>query len=328
MCVLVSRNVRGGKRLGFTLIELLVVIAIIAILIGLLLPAIQKVREAANRSQCQNNLKQMGIGIQNCSDTYQQQLPPLLGYYPGQYNQSLSGTTLYGSPFIFILPFIEQQNLYNLMMAEIANVGQITAAYTYASTMSKTGLKVFVCPSDPSFSMQANPLNTSYAANGLLFGNSAVSMTPNTGVLGTTAPTTVFNFTSGTAGGARFPATLQQDGTSNTIVWTEKLGQCGSSNPVQNLWPWYQFTETTGASLPAIAWYTGYTSPDAYFYIGINQNTCSQTTMLDQATTGHTGAILAALGDGSVKMISQGMSAYSYNLALIPNDGYPMGPDW
>jgi prepilin-type N-terminal cleavage/methylation domain-containing protein len=325
MCIFGSRSVHCGKRWGFTLIELLVVIAIIAILIGLLLPAVQKVREAANRSQCQNNLKQMGLAIQNASDTFQQRMPPLLGYYPGNYSAS-SGTTLFGSPFIFILPFVEQQNLYNLMMANIANVSNpVTAAYSYASTIN-TGLKVFVCPSDPSISMNQNPLNTSYAANALLFGSSGVSMT-SVGVLGTTAPTMVFNFSSGAAGGANFPASLP-DGTSNTIVWTEKLGQCGTSNPIQNQWPWYQFSETTGASLPAVGWFTGYTPPDAYFFIGINQNTCSQTTMADQATTGHTGAMLAGLGDGSVKMISQGTSAYTYDLALIPNDGYPMAPDW
>jgi prepilin-type N-terminal cleavage/methylation domain-containing protein len=334
----VSRSLRGRKRYGFTLIELLVVIAIIAILIGLLLPAIQKVREAAARSQCQNNLKQMGLAIQNAADTYQGQMPPLLGYYPGNnYSTPTGGNQLFGSPFIFILPFIEQQNMYNLMMAYITQTGsQITAAYAYAGTI-KTGLKVYVCPSDPSISQTANPLNTSYAANGLVFGNSNASMT-NAGALGTTAPTVAFTFSTApgsAAGGARFPATIQTDGTSNTIIWTEKIGLCGAGSPVSNEWPAYLFQESPGAtnpgSLPAIGWFTGYTPPAAYFYIGVNQNTCQttgSTPMIDQATTGHTGAILAGLGDGSVKMIAQGMSLYSWNLALIPNDGYPMGTDW
>src|SRR5579884_3163139 len=102
---------------GFTLIELLVVIAIIAILIGLLLPAVQKVREAAARSQCQNNFKQMGLAIQNCAQTNGGKLPPGLGTYPVP-NQGGCGTGVptagnaWGGVFFFLLPYIEQDNLF------------------------------------------------------------------------------------------------------------------------------------------------------------------------------------------------------------------------
>ncbi len=330
MRVLIFRSAPSGKRLGFTLIELLVVIAIIAILIGLLLPAVQKVREAAARSQCQNNFKQLGLAIQNCADTYQQQMPPLLGYFPAN-----SSTGLYGSPFLFILPFIEQQNLYNLILATPVTppMTQLQAYFYNAAPTLQTALKVYACPSDPSLSPSSNLLNTSYAANALLFGTNNFSMT-SAGVFGTTAPTEVFNVPSGTnpvVGGARFPATLS-DGTSNSIVWIEKLAQCGSSTPLQNHWTWYQFTENAGGppyGLPAVGWVSPtYSPPLAYYAIGVSQVTCNQSTMLDNATTGHTGVIQAGMGDGSVKQIAQGTSVYSYNLALIPNDGFPLGQDW
>src|SRR5437763_1821123 len=96
---------------GFTLIELLVVMPIIAILIGLLVPDVQKVREAAARLQCSNNLKQITLATINCADTHNGSLPPSIGLYP---NNNMTGAGQSdGGTFLHILPFIEQDNLLN-----------------------------------------------------------------------------------------------------------------------------------------------------------------------------------------------------------------------
>ena len=147
--------VRKTRRLGFTLIELLVVIAIIAILIGLLLPAVQKVREAAARMQCQNNLKQLGIGAHNFHSSKGVLPPGYLGPKPnvhyvgsGSSNGAILGVQNY-SVLAMLLPYIEQDNIYQqLRDVNVDTVGPAWWTRNPEWTMAHSKIKIFLCPSD------------------------------------------------------------------------------------------------------------------------------------------------------------------------------------
>jgi prepilin-type N-terminal cleavage/methylation domain-containing protein/prepilin-type processing-associated H-X9-DG protein len=128
-------------RRGFTLIELLVVIAIIAVLIGLLLPAVQKVREAAARASCQNNLKQIGLALHNYHDA-NSSFPPG-GVTNGPCCSTESGATW----TIYILPFIEQENLYK--QYDFTKTNEANAAPTLAFSVVRQFVPTYNCPSDP-----------------------------------------------------------------------------------------------------------------------------------------------------------------------------------
>jgi prepilin-type N-terminal cleavage/methylation domain-containing protein/prepilin-type processing-associated H-X9-DG protein len=164
----VPMAVTRPARRGFTLIELLVVIAIIGVLIGLLLPAVQKVREAANRARCANNLKQIALACLNYENSYNQLPVNRYAYIdlPDAFG-SLSGTcgagTTYGScsrtwSFLaIILPFIEESNLYRQ--------GKIPQSTLANSGIANATIKTYLCPSDAAYTAGPQNQNTVYTNN-------------------------------------------------------------------------------------------------------------------------------------------------------------------
>jgi prepilin-type N-terminal cleavage/methylation domain-containing protein/prepilin-type processing-associated H-X9-DG protein len=186
-------------RTAFTLIELLVVIAIIAILIGLLLPAVQKVREAAARMQCGNNLKQLALAVHNYEGANDGRLPVGMGQPASDGRQT--------SVFVELLPYIEQGNVHSRWNYTVygANIGG-------AGSTASAAISTFVCPSA---GVPSNPLTfgsvqvgvCTYGANGgtLSFPPSRAT---NDGVFGFRTPTRLLDIT---------------DGTSNTLLFGEKL---------------------------------------------------------------------------------------------------------
>jgi prepilin-type N-terminal cleavage/methylation domain-containing protein len=124
---------------AFTLVELLVVIAIIAILIGLLLPAVQKVREAAARTQSFNNLKQASLALHNCNDT-NGRLPPAVGYFPATANPGWVQPAGQGTLQYFLLPYIEQDNLFKAVQG---------ASWNLPPNVNGGVVKTYIAPGDP-----------------------------------------------------------------------------------------------------------------------------------------------------------------------------------
>lgn len=315
---------RTTPRRGFTLIELLVVIAIIGILIGLLVPAVQRVREAANRTQCANNLKQLGLAAQNYHDQHKH-LPPGIGYYP-----PASGA--FGTYFFHLLPNLEQGNLYRSALGIVPFPppdGATTVYYPGNNNVYSQRVAVFLCPSDPSVGPDGVVM-----IDGVSFGASCY------------APNAMLIAPNGPQGKARIPADIP-DGTSNTILHAEKYARCSNTAMAPAfqdggtawayctafLFPW----QPQPMNLPPRAFGPGFAirafvalgAPDAtgtgsIFQVQPREGNCDPT----RASTAHPGGILVGLADGSVRTLASGMSGTTWWSAVTPSGGEVLGSDW
>ena len=296
------------SRGAFTLIELLVVIAIIAILIGLLLPAVQKVREAAARMTCSNNLKQLSLGVHNFEGTYNK--------VPGMSVVLGNGTGARGSIMVALMPYIEQQNLYN---SHAANNG-------ITQPVGATVVKTYLCPSDPLSSTGTLTVNV----NGLGSGTWATTdYNANAAVFSTPVANSVSNDPAWNWQAPQFGALVTiPDGTSNTISFTERIVNAEGVNVARDVAPEWT-TDGYRWGCPSFANYQS-KYPGGGFPWSFLVPQIGKTTNLIRwlPSSAHSGVIMCGLMDGSVRGVNSGITSDTFWRAVNPSDGVPLGSDW
>jgi prepilin-type N-terminal cleavage/methylation domain-containing protein len=284
---------RRFRSRGFTLIELLVVIAIIAILVGLLLPAVQKVRQAAARAQSQNNIRQLGLAVNNYQSAY--------GCVPGNWQTIPSGIGV--SAIYLLLPFLEQSAIYDVG-------GASEGAYESAAG---SFIKPFISPLDtsvgPTGVVNLGGLNwavCNYATNHAVFGIPDISWNAyrdlGSGIL---------------------------DGTSNTVLFAEKYAICGSGGAMWAYrpsdpqgWPTMSFFAPNWTSVN----YNNNSTPKTAAVPQVMPSVANCNPYNVQAFT--TAGCLVGLCDGSARMVSPSITSTTWYSAIWPNDGQVLGPDW
>jgi prepilin-type N-terminal cleavage/methylation domain-containing protein len=330
------------RRPGFTLIELLVVIAIIAILIGLLLPAVQKVREAASRMQCSNNLKQLGIAMHSYHDNYRK--------FPRNYLQVGGNAWEALSANYFLLPYVEQTNLYNQGQANLSNWG-----WMYG-TMLTTQLTVFLCPSSSPAPQRSSvswggpgtnyawctgsridtvwagsafngmmayqvDRNMAFVSDGLSNTLMASEILSGTGAMSSPGkyPYDIFYVGNGpfnSVGNRDFP-TPTELATIGSAAQTSPTGVRGNNG---TLWGWYAASQSTLNTAATPNWQYpsvgGDCCPGGAHDWGVG---------IIPPRSMHTGGVNAVLGDGSVRFITDNVNLLTFQRLGNAHDGQVLG---
>ena len=319
-------RLRQKKWLGFTLVELLVVIAIIGILVALLLPAIQAAREAARRTQCNNNLKQLGISLQNYHDTY-------MRFAIGSMHQDPATTPVAdlwaggrhrkGSPLVKLLPFVEQGSLYDSLI-QVEDVEQ-----QLYNLSPRPQMPPYRCPSDPYENTNNPPSNY-----GMSMGNQAMSGrsctmydAPAGGNMFGTGPvghgsTANPNELSGVFSRFHWAAKMRDvtDGTSTTIAIGEIMPNCGDHH--RN--GWFSSNALWTATTAPINYPTCPNKPPGFAGTdGCNADGNWQTSQGFKSQ--HPGGALFVFCDGSVHFIGDGVEYRTYQRLGDRRDGEPVG---
>jgi prepilin-type N-terminal cleavage/methylation domain-containing protein len=316
---------------AFTLIELLVVIAIIAVLIGLLVPAVQKVREAAARLESANNLKQIGLATHSFNDA-NNYLPPDVGWHPTANTQGgIDGTALF-----YLLPYVEQDNLYKAAYGPDQQYGYNNGTWGYGPV-----------PGSPSayradkYSKDDQSNSGTVSANVQTYrGPMDISDTYDNSSSG--YGNTSYMINSEVFDGRR---TIQQisDGSSNTVLYAEGYTNCYGtgyvySNGAYNYYSrsGYWTTVAESVSSQSYTWGTTYNFTYAGPTFKVDRTGQNRTFQIKPTTStcdpavpqGMSSVLLTGLGDGSVKSVSSGISYATWAGALTPAGGEVLGNDW